>query len=89
MNPEIMKLALDAGYGRDRWNNTEQFEEFLEKFAQLIVQENIKILQNEWYELNNQSNPEIESPRDVGLRVGRKTEIVALIDKVKKHWGYE
>lgn len=86
MNERMRELAEQVGYGRDRWNNTEQFEEFLEKFAQLIVQENIKVLQNEWYELNNQSNPEIESPRDVGLRVGRKTEIVHLIEKIRTHF---
>lgn len=39
MNLRIKKLAEQAGYGSDRWNTTEQFEQFMEKFALLIVGE--------------------------------------------------
>lgn len=60
-----------------------------ERFAQLLIREHLDILRQEWYDLNNSEPVPEESPRDVGLRVGRKTEIVTLIDKVKKHWSYE
>lgn len=39
MNEKIRELAEQAGYGRERWNTMEQFEQFMEKFAELIVKE--------------------------------------------------
>jgi hypothetical protein len=38
MNKHILELAYKAGYGT-RWTSTEQFDQFIEKFAQLIVRE--------------------------------------------------
>lgn len=38
MNERIKELALQSGYGT-RWTSTEQFEQFMEKFAELIVRE--------------------------------------------------
>ena len=58
-----------------------------EKFAELIVQEHIDLLKQEWYALNNEPAVPGESPRDVGFRVGRKTEIINLIEKIKKHFN--
>lgn len=34
-----MKLAVEAGYNKDRWTTTEQFEQFLEQYGKLIVKE--------------------------------------------------
>lgn len=39
MNKRILALAEQAGYGSSRWNTTDQFEQFMEKFSQLIVLE--------------------------------------------------
>jgi hypothetical protein len=39
MNERIKELAEQAGLGQERWNTTEQFNSFLAKFAELIVQE--------------------------------------------------
>jgi hypothetical protein len=39
MNDRIKKLAEEAGLGQERWNSTEQFNAFLEEFAELIVGE--------------------------------------------------
>ena len=47
MNERIRELAEQAGYGRDRWNTTEQFEQFMEKFAELIVRECAERLLND------------------------------------------
>ena len=38
MNERIKELAISAGYG-NRWNTTEQFDTFLDCFAELIVRE--------------------------------------------------
>lgn len=38
MNFKLISIARDAGYG-DRWNTTEEFEMFLERYGKLIVQE--------------------------------------------------
>ena len=58
------------------------------KFADLVVQDYLRIMQQEWYDLNNMPvDPEGESPRDVGIRVGRKSEVIALMGKVRKHFG--
>ena len=44
MNERIRELAEQAGMGRDRWNSTEQFNVFLEKFAVLILEECCKVV---------------------------------------------
>lgn len=38
MNERIRELAVNAGYGT-RWTSTEQFEQFMDQFALLIVRE--------------------------------------------------
>lgn len=45
MNKRIKELAREAGYG-SRWATTEQFEQFVEKFAELIVGECIRVIDN-------------------------------------------
>ncbi len=44
MNERIRELAEQAGLGHKRWNTTIQFEQFMEKFAELIVRECAKVL---------------------------------------------
>jgi hypothetical protein len=61
----------------------------LAEFAKLIVQEHVNLLRQEWYELNNAPEVENESPRDIGLRVGKKGEIIVLMEKIKQHFGVE
>ena len=39
MNKRIKMLAEQAGLGHEQWDTTSQFEAFLEKFAELIVEE--------------------------------------------------
>lgn len=33
------------------------------------------MLRNEWFALNDADKPQDETPRDIGLRVGRKTQL--------------
>ena len=37
MNERIKELAAVAGLGRERWNSTDQFNAFLDRFAESIV----------------------------------------------------
>ena len=84
---ELMKEAnKDIPLGKPFWP---ALEEFSEKFAELIVKENIDLLRKEWYTLNNQKAPTYETPREVGIRLGMKTEIISLIHKIKEHFGVE
>ena len=43
MNERIRELAEQSGYGT-RWTTTEQFEQFMEKFAELILTEVISTI---------------------------------------------
>jgi len=91
MNERYKELAQKAY--EDVIKNTPSFlvtkELYEQKFAELIVRDTIKLLQQEWYDLNNAPPVEGESARDVGIRVGRKSEVIALMSKVSKHFGVE
>lgn len=45
MNERIRQIAIQAGYGT-RWTSTEQFEEFMEKFCLLVVDECVEWIDN-------------------------------------------
>jgi hypothetical protein len=49
MNEKIKLLAEQAGLGQERWNTTEQFNSFLEKFAERIIQECLKEIETAAY----------------------------------------
>ena len=90
MNERIKELALQAMTyvtHNPKANKLNAGDMFDEKFAELIVREHIDLLKQEWYALNNEPAVPGESPRDVGFRVGRKTEIINLIEKIKKHFN--
>jgi hypothetical protein len=84
MNERIKQLAEQSEFSeKDLHIQGDNFQ----MFAELIVQEHIDLLKQEWYALNNEPAVPGESPRDVGFRVGRKTEIINLIEKIKKHFN--
>jgi hypothetical protein len=91
MNERILELARQAGLKKPHASDTEYIGNFdWREFAELMVKEHLRIMQQEWYDINNEPiDPTSESPRDVGLRVGRKSEIIVLMHKVKKHFGVE
>ena len=60
-----------------------------EKFAELIVKDTINIMKQEWYDRNNASKVEGETPRDIGLRIGAKSQTIRLMHMVQKHFGVE
>lgn len=57
------------------------------KFAELMTQECTRVIQQEWYDLNNADTPDNETPRQCGIRLGKKSECIVLIEKIKKHFG--
>ena len=61
----------------------------LQKFAELIVEDAVSILRQEWYDLNDAPSVEGETPRDIGLRVGAKSQTIRLMRKIKEHFGVE
>ena len=85
-----MGKALDSEMRRT-WNTMTYGEllQFSEKFAELIVKEHIDLLRQEWYRLNNAPSIAGEGSRDVGIRVGRKSEIISLIENILQHFGVE
>lgn len=64
-------------------------DDFQKRFAELIIDEHIDILRREWYRLNDEVPEPNESPRSTGIRLGRKTEIIVLIEKIKIHFGVD
>jgi len=89
------KLKQIAGAALDKsvpytWTTLdyEQIHKLLECHGRMIISEHLRIMQQEWYDINNTPvSIEGESPRDVGLRVGRKSQVLALMGKVQKHFG--
>ena len=62
-------------------------EKTLEKFAELIVKEVLKESQQVWYELNDLPTPAGESPRDIGIRIGKKAGVLKVTQRLMKHFG--
>ena len=63
MNEQIKLFAEQAGLGRERWNTTEQFHAFLEKFAELIVRECLSLARS-YPSQNDDYAAGIDSVRD-------------------------
>jgi hypothetical protein len=99
MNKRIRQLALDAGIGFTLWDDSGREmidnytpEEYLEKFAELIVKECVKECKQEWYDLNAESvadDDPFKDPRATGIRVGQKAGVLKCISKIKQHFGVE
>lgn len=92
MNEQVKKLLHDAATHVGRYvtpGNVQNLHIAInEKFAELIIAEHLRIMQQEWYDLNNITvDSDNESHRDIGLRVGRKNEVLVLMGKICKHFG--
>ena len=72
---DLEECIDDAYLMRDDWHP------FIEKFAELIVQECTNVLRKEWFDENNKVSE--EGPREVAMQVGRKNALLAAINKVK------
>lgn len=90
MNERIKQLAEQADGTKKHVPAVWQFYDYeLEKFVELIVKDVVNLMQQEWYDLNNIETQPTDTPRDIGLRVGAKGEIIKLIHKIQKHYGVE
>ena len=84
MNPRIRQLHDQALFCGDRYSSP---DEFAAEFARLLGADAVRVARDRWYELNNQPAVAGESPRDVGIRVGRKTELILLMHTLNQHFG--
>lgn len=96
MNEELIdNLASQSGITQHSYSNPKHpdldgfivSQEKLDRFAELMVQNTVDLLRQEWYDLNNAETQPGESPRSIGYRNGRKIEIIKLIEKIKTHYG--
>lgn len=60
---------------------------FEEKLVELVVREIVNIHQQEWYDRNNALTHEADTARDIGLRIGAKSQTLRLIQLIKHHFG--
>lgn len=91
----IDELAFQSGITQHRYSNPKHpdldgfivSQEKLDRFVELMVQDTVNLLRQEWYDLNNIETQPGESARSIGYRNGRKIEIIKLIEKIKTHYG--
>ena len=88
MNEKIKLLAEQAGLGQERWTTTEQFNSFLDKFAELIVAECTAALFDESERLSGLYSDEDnwDSAEEYEIRSNQCIDDIALIEK---HFGVE
>jgi len=79
MKEHIKQLAEQAGLGQERWNTTEQFNSFLDKFAELIVRECLA------HGKLTQSQSVVNGSEE--YNAGREMGIEVFMNQVKKHFG--
>lgn len=68
------------GARRDKW------ETAMEKFAELIIDDAVSVLRQEWYQLNNSEYNQTD-PRSVGFHVGMKSGVNKSMVLIRKHFG--
>lgn len=66
----------------------EQIHEVLAYHQELVVLETTKLLQQEWYKLNNDETVE-HDPRLLGIKLGLKHGMLNAISRIKLHFGIE
>lgn len=58
----------------------------LDKYSDLLIKDVVKTLQERWYSLNSEVPPETETHRELGIRIGRKTETIYLLHLIKQRY---
>jgi hypothetical protein len=86
MNKRLTELHDQAQFRGDRYSLP---DEFAEEFARLVAEEAVRVVRDRWYELNNQPAVAGESARDIGMRVGRKTELIQVMHMLNQHFGLQ
>ena len=57
-----------------------------EKFVTLLINDVERLVRERWYELNDEPKAEDETLRDVGMRIGKKSELVRLQQVLRSHY---
>ena len=84
MNNRIQTILQQSNLHNQQNDSIALFEE---KFAELIVQECIGLIRQEWFELNDHIRSEDESSRDTGIRAGKTLQSVKLINVISNYFG--
>lgn len=89
MNNKLAGLALDKIVPYT-WTKLdyEQIHEVLAYHQELIVIETTKVLQEEWYKLNDDTTVELDA-RLLGIKLGLKHGLLNSIARIKQHFGIE
>jgi len=69
MSNALKKLAAAAGYGRDRWTTTEDFEAFLDNYGQAILRRAISVINNSDLSWDDQCELVEELEHSFGLQL--------------------
>lgn len=59
------------------------FDEY--KFAEILIDECVKLMQERWYELNA-LDIDTEDKRAIGINVGKKSELIHMINALNQHF---
>ena len=62
------------------------FDEY--KFAEILINECITLMQERWYKLNALVI-DAEDKRAVGINLGKKSELVYMMNHISQHFGRE
>ena len=86
-NNVINRIAadLDRHFDQSDIDKPTHGYEWEQKFGELIIQECMDVLRQEWYKENN-TVPE-DNPRAVAIHVGTKSGLIRASNAVAKHFG--
>lgn len=94
MNKKLIDLIKQSGinltpsqFSGVLEDEVDEFE--LEKFAELLLKEVTNLIQERWYEINDEPALPNETDREVGMRVGKKSELIRMSSVIKRHFGLE
>ena len=64
------------------------FDEY--KFAEILINECTRLMQERWYSLNDSTDDASDDDkRMIGIRVGKKSELVRMINEINQHFCRE
>ena len=64
------------------------FDEY--KFAEILINECTRLMQERWYALNDGTDDASDDDkRMIGIRVGKKSELIRMINEINQHFGRE
>lgn len=90
-NTDILKEFMEEADTYSFKVNRGKFvlEDYSEHLIALTANKIINILGAEWYTLNNEEEFPGEGPREIGIRVGKKGELIVMMEKIKNYFGLE